>query len=293
MTADDPWTDTLGFTDLGTSDRKETISRIKTLVRELGRRHPGVFEDEPITVADYQRELEDAVFSLGGILRQEHGAANEDTVKSVFLEPARDANRLTFEDQRSGERIDFKGRLTTTGERFAMDVKGGEGQSIGHLLAPENADFLVLWSERNARNTKRPPSRLNEVINRSVRWGFNQDEDVAMMVVRDEPAGARTDNGTVIPDVVVFPERFPTPSDPEPPMRELDELRFAEILYGTLIENDDLHSEEVRKHLWFHELRLEEAEHGFTVEKELYNAFDEDIELWTQSIDYDRISEVE
>jgi len=97
-----------------------------------------------------------------------------------------------------------------------MDVKGGEGQSIGHLLVPSNTEFLAVWSERNARNTKSPAGRLNEVINRIVRWGFNQDEDVAMMIIRDSPAGARTDEGEVIPDIVVFPERFPTPEETHP-----------------------------------------------------------------------------
>ncbi|MFC6755869.1 hypothetical protein ACFQER_03045 [Halomicroarcula sp. GCM10025894] len=173
-----------------------------------------------------------------------------------------------------------------------MDVKGGEGQSIGHLLVPNNTEFLTIWSERNATNTKSPPSRLNEVINRIVRWGFNHDEDVAMMIIRDPPAGARTDDGDVIPDIVVFPQSFPTPTNPNPPMRDLDELRFAEVLYETLIGEDDLTSEVVQKHIWFHDLEIVGGADGHRVKKSIYNAYDNSIRLSTRSIDYSRISDV-
>jgi hypothetical protein len=288
----DPWTDTLGFTDLGTEQRERTIDHIKTLIRNLGERHPEVFDDESISAGDYQRELKDAIFSLGGTFRQSHGAANEDTVRQVFLEPALKQGYLTYTDQRGTERIDFKGRLERTDEVFAMDVKGGEGQSIGHLLVPENTDILTLWSERNARNTKAPASRLNEVINRAVRWGFNQRKDMALMVIRDEPAGARTDEGRVIPDIVVFPTRFPTPNDPEPPLRSLNNFHFLEILFETLIDETDLYSEGVQKHLWYHELWLKEQSSGYRVEKNVYNSYDNDITLRTQGIDYSRISDV-
>lgn len=292
MTADDPWTETLGFTNLGTGERERTIEEIKKLVQNLEDRHPEIFDENPITVGDYRRELKDVIFSLGGELRQSHGANNEDIVQEVFLEPAADRGSLTYTDQRDGERIDFKGRLTATDEIFAMDVKGGEGQSIGHLLVPANTDVLVVWSERNARNTKSPASRLNEVINRVVRWGFNQSEDVALMVIRDEPAGARTKAGKVIPDIVVFPEYFPTPANPTPPLRDLDDLHFAEILYETLIGETDLNSDVVQKHIWFHEMQIVEESGDHSVMKNIYNAYDSDITLQTQRIDYERISDV-
>ena len=288
---DDPWTDELGFTDLATEEREETLDEIKRLIRQLPEDHPEVFEDEPISPGDYRRELKDAIFSLGGVLRQVHGADNEDTVQNVFLDPAQEMGLLEFTDQRGGERIDFKGRLDS-GTPWAMDVKGGEGQSIGHLLVPNNTEFLTVWSERNARNTKSPASRLNEVINRIVRWGFNQDEDVAMMVIRDPPAGARTSEGKVIPDIVVFPESFPTPSNTNPQMRELDELRFAEILYETLIGEGDLYSETVQKHIWFHSMEMVDTGGGYRIDKDIYNAYDNDIGLRTRSIDYSRISDV-
>jgi hypothetical protein len=287
----DPWTDELGFTDLATDEREDKLEAIKELIQDLPERHPDVFDDEPISAGDYQRELKDAVFSLGGVLRQQHGADNEDTVQDVFLEPAQDRGLLTYTDQRGGERIDFKGRLDD-GTTWAMDVKGGEGQSIGHLLVPSNTEFLTVWSERNARNTKSPAGRLNEVINRIVRWGFNQDEDVAMMVIRDPPAGARTDEGEVIPDIVVFPKYFPTPDDTRPPMRDLDDLYFAKALYQTLIGERDLYDTTVQKHIWFHDLYLESIDGGYRVEKDIYNAYDNNIQLRTRSIDYSRISNV-
>lgn len=209
-------------------------------------------------------------------------------MRDVFLAPAQEDGHLTYADNREGERIDFKGRLRDTGDTFAMDVKGGEGQSIGHLLVPDNTDILVLWSERNARNTKSPSSRLNEVINRAVRWGFNHAEDPSYMVIRDPPAGAVTDDNRIIPDVVVFPEQFPSPDDPDPDLPTLDNLRFAELLFGVLTGIDDLDDDTVKKHIWWHNLTYSDGR----IDKEIRNAWDETISLPTQSIDYSRISDV-
>ena len=261
---------------------------MKSLIESLSEEHPAVFDDEPITPQEYNRELRDAIFSLGGKYRQGHGADNEDVVRDVFLAPAEEQGYLTYVDLREDERIDFKGRLQDTNENFAMDVKGGEGQSISHLLVPSNTDIPVLWSERNARNTKSPASRLNEVINRAVRWSFNQEEDPSYMVIRDPPAGAVTDDDAVIPDVVVFPEQFPSPTAPDPSLPDFDDLHFAEVLFDVLTGVDDLHDGTVKKHIWWHDLAYTDGR----IDKNIWNAWDEDITLTTQSIDYSRISDV-
>ncbi|WP_367175647.1 hypothetical protein [Haloarcula rubripromontorii] len=291
MQRDDPWTEYLGFTDLGTEEREETIAEIKKLIQSLGKEHPEIFEDYKIDAGDYQRELKDAIFSLGGTFRQSHGAENEDIVRNIFLNPAREASYLSFTDQRGSERIDFKGELTDSGQVFAMDVKGGEGQSIGHLLVPANTDLLMLWSERNARNTKSPASRLNEVINRAVRWGLNQAEDPQFMIIRDPPAGARTDDGRVIPDVVVFPMEYPSPENPSPEMPSLGDLGFIEILFEVTAGIENASSEAGKKHIWWHEMEYTDDDGG-KIHKQIYNAADESIRLRTQPIDYSRISDV-
>lgn len=287
----DPWTETLGFTNLGTEEREETLEEVKQLIQTLGNEHTEIFEEWNIDAGDYQRELRDAVFSLGGTFRQSHGADNEDVVRDVFLEPAEEQSYLSFTDQRGSERIDFKGRLNETGETFAMDIKGGEGQSISHLLVPENTDILMLWSERNARNTKSPASRLNEVINRAVRWGLNQEEDPQYMIIRDPPAGARTEDGRVIPDVVVFPTEYPSPETPEPSMPTLNDLYFIEILFDITTGIDSIENEQCLKHIWWHEMQYVDRDDG-KIEKSIYNKYDNSIRLQTQAIDYSRISDV-
>lgn len=291
MPPEDIWTDDLGFIHLGTSERERLKQATKEVMKNLPREHPEVFDTEPIDPDEYGRLFETAIHSIDGELKAKRGKENEDHVREIFLKPARDAGHLEFEDQRSDERVDFKGRLTD-GTTFAMDVKGGEGQSIGHLLVPANTDLLTVWSQRNSTNTKPPASRLNEVINRMVRWGFNQAEDPALMVIHDPPAGARTDGGDVVPDVVVLPEHFPTLDSPDPPMRDVNSMDFVQVLYETTIGESDLDSELVRKHLWFHDLWLEDPDEKI-VGKEIYNAhYGHDLTLTTRSIDLDRISEV-
>ncbi|CCC41935.1 hypothetical protein [Haloquadratum walsbyi] len=289
---DDPWTNYLGFTDLGTEEREENIEEIKSVIKSLGNNHPDIFNKYDIDAGDYQRELKDAIFSLGGTFRQSHGADNEDIVRDIFLNPAREADYLSFTDQRGSERIDFKGEVTNSGQVFAMDVKGGEGQSIGHLLVPANTDSLIIWSERNARNTKSPASRLNEVINRTVRWGLNQSEDPQFMIIRDPPAGARTDDGRVIPDVVVFPSEYPSPTAPTPGMPSLSNMCFPNILFEVTAGIESMSSESAKKHIWWHEMEYRDEEDQ-KIHKKIYNAADNSIRLRTKPIDYSRISNVE
>lgn len=112
-----------------------------------------------------------------------------------------------------------------------------------------------------------------------------------MMVVRDEPAGARTDEGHVIPDVIVFPEQFPTPDNPKPAMPNVDDIEFARIIFKTLTGNGDLYSDELQKHIWWHELEYRPGEEK--IDKKIYNSYDNSITLMTHSIEFERISDVQ
>jgi hypothetical protein len=108
------------------------------------------------------------------------------------------------------------------------------------------------------------------------------------MIIRDPQAGAVTDGGQIIPDVVVFPERFPTPDNPNPKLPTLLDIPFVKILFETLTGIEDLEDVRIKKHIWWHDLTYEEGR----VDKRIWNAFNEDIELPTQSIDFSRISDV-
>ncbi|AXR82105.1 hypothetical protein [Natrarchaeobaculum sulfurireducens] len=287
------WTDELGFTDLGTDKREEIKEEVKDIISNLGETHPDIFEDKEISPADYQRELDTAIHSIDGKIKAERGKASEKVVREVFLDPAKEKGYLDYTDQRGEERIDFKGRILEADEAFSMDVKGGEGQSLAHLLVPSNTDVLTVWSERKSRNTKSPDRRLNEVINRVVRWAINHDQDLSLMIIRDPKAGARTDDNKVIPDVVVFPKQFPSPENPSPEFPDLDDIELLGILYEVMTGNGDVYSEQNQKHIWWHDLEYVNQNGEGRVEKEIYNAYDNSISLITQAIHFDRISDVE
>lgn len=96
------------------------------------------------------------------------------------------------------------------------------------------------------------------------------------------------DDGSVIPDVVVFPEQFPTPSEPDPQLPALDDLHFAEVLFDVLTGVGDLEEDTIKKHIWWHDLTYTDG----TIDKEIWNAYDDNITLTTHSIEYSRISDV-
>ena len=111
------------------------------------------------------------------------------------------------------------------------------------------------------------------------------------MIIRDPPAGARTEDGRVIPDVVIFPSEYPSPENPKPEMPSLDDLDFIDILFEVTAGIEDASSGEGKKHIWWHE--MEYRDNGGKIQKQIYNAADETISLQTHSIDYSRISDVE
>ncbi len=287
------WTDDLGFTDLGTDRREEIKEEAKKLIWNLGEEHPDIFEDKPISPVDYQREVDTAIHSLDGSIKAKRGTDNETIVRDVFLDPAKEKGYLDYIDQRGDERIDFKGRVLTNDDAFSMDVKGGEGQSIGHLLVPSNTDILTIWSERRSRNTKSPDRRLNEVINRPVRWAINHGHSLSLMIIRDPPGGARTDDNKVIPDVVVFPTEFPSPENPNPEFPELVDIDLLEIIFEVLTGDGDVNAEQNQKHIWWHDLDYVDQNGEGIVKKEIYNAYDNSIKLGTHSIKFERISDVQ
>ncbi|EMA40166.1 hypothetical protein C446_07529, partial [Halobiforma nitratireducens JCM 10879] len=81
MPDDDLWTDDLGYIDLATDERKQLKSDTKDLLWNLHEKHPEIFDSEPLEPSDYKRMRKDALFSIGGRLRQTHGADNEDKVE--------------------------------------------------------------------------------------------------------------------------------------------------------------------------------------------------------------------
>jgi hypothetical protein len=108
------------------------------------------------------------------------------------------------------------------------------------------------------------------------------------MIIRDPPAGAVTTDGSIIPDVVVFPEEFPSPNSPNPDLPNLEDIHFAEVLFDVLTGIKNLSNETVKKHIWWHDLTYNDGR----IEKDIWNAWNEDLTLTTHSIEYSRISDV-
>ena len=74
-------------------------------------------------------------------------------------------------------------------------------------------------------------------------------------------------------------------------MPSLDELHFAEILFDITTGNSDVHNKECLKHLWWHEMTYEDRDGG-KIGKHICNAYDKNIRLQTQAIDFSRISDI-
>lgn len=74
-------------------------------------------------------------------------------------------------------------------------------------------------------------------------------------------------------------------------MPGLTELDFIEILFEITTGVNRIESDQCRKHIWWHNMQYSPRDGG-KIEKNIYNEYDNSIELRTRPIDYSRISGV-
>jgi hypothetical protein len=252
------------------------------LLTNLDVLHPDVLSSHQIEPADYKGSLvfRSAVESIRGRYIASSTTGRERLVAQV-LEMLRQREYLADYQQTSGqERHDFELALQHGPDYFvALEVKGGEGNSINISERPLWAKEFAVWSHLDGAVVNQPEHGLHSIINRLANELVRRNKLVDALFLKDELCGTRTrpcpkypDREDVIglqaaPDIFLFPQRVPSLDDPDPPVHSLATLRLPTLVLS-LFEPDRMRWP---THVWEVHVQVHESSGALRRKVEIYH----------------------
>lgn len=235
--------------------------------------HPDVLLQHEIEPADYQDGLvfRSAVESIRGSFIASSTMGREGLVGDVLQNLLRRNRIAEYEHNSSKQRYDF----TVVIERnpdycMTLEVKGGEGNSINISSRPLWAKEFDVWSHLDGAIVNQPAHGAHSIINRLTRALVREQKRVDVLFFKDVLCGTRTRpcpkypgceetiGLSAAPDVFLFPQRIPSPDDPEPPVHTLDTLRLPRLV----LELFNVDQEAQRQHVWQVHVQIARLEDG-------------------------------
>lgn len=244
------------------------------LLRNLDSKHPDVLEANGLEPSDYHSKLvfRSAVESIRGTYIASSLTQRQGLVATV-LETMKQARLIAaYQPQGAAQRFDFQVMLSSKPrEMVALEVKGGEGNSVNISERPLWASEFVLWCHLDGAIVNQPSHGaaaiiFNRVENEMVKRGKHVDV-VAFKDARCNsplrPCPKYTDKSPttplgVAPDIFLMPRELPTEDNPEPASHDLDTTYLpAKILaaHGVLPEDFD-------EHIWRVSIKLVKESDG-------------------------------
>jgi len=234
--------------------------------------HPDVLLQHAIQPADYKSGLvfRSAIESIRGTFIASSTTGREGLVRDV-LENLLQRARIAGYKQSSGGRYDFTVGLERNPDYFvALEVKGGEGNSINISERPLWAREFAVWCHLDGAIRNQPAHGAHSIINRLTNELVRRHKLVDVLFFKDILCGTRTRpcpkypgradkvGLQTAPDVFLFPQRIPSLDDPEPPVHGLDTLKLP----GLVLDLFDVHATKQKEHIWEVHVRLIETPNG-------------------------------
>jgi len=139
----------------------------------------------------------------------------------------------------------------------AIEVKGGEGNSINISERPIWAEEFLVWCHLDGAITNQPSHGAYSIIFNSLTSEMvKRSKRVDALIIRDALCGTPLrpcpkyaygiDPVRIAPDIFLFPQRVPGLDDPEPPVHSLDTLRLPRMI----LDFFGVHPSDYARHLW-------------------------------------------
>ena len=113
--------------------------------------------------------------SIKGEIVAKEEKTRQSFVENVFLKPAKTQGFIKdYQDTSGTGKCDFEGDFVQ-GDKFGLEVKGGEGNSVTLLSRPEKADIFTVWSHLDVMSNT-PSENMRAVLGRVVKQMVNKDE---------------------------------------------------------------------------------------------------------------------
>jgi hypothetical protein len=251
----------------------EQVQPTVDLLTKMDVLHPEVLLQHAIQPADYKSGLvfRSAIESIRGTFIASSTTGREGLVKDV-LENLLQRARIADYSQSSGVgRYDFTVVLERAPDCFAaIEVKGGEGNSINISERPLWAREFGVWCHLDGAIVNQPTHGAHAVISRLTNELVRRHKLVDVLFFKDILCGTRTrpcpkypgrEDGVGLqaaPDVFLFPQRIPSLDDPEPPVHTLGTLKLPELI----LELFGVPATEQDKHIWEVHVKVVELPNG-------------------------------
>jgi hypothetical protein len=232
----------------------ELLSNMDTL-------HPDVLRQHTIQPEDYKKGLvfRSAIESIRGTFIASSTTGREGLIRDV-LENMLNHKFIRAYKQSSGRaRYDFTVKLRSNPEYFsALEVKGGEGNSINISERPLWAKEFGVWCHLDGAIVNQPAHGALSIINRLTNELVRRKKKVDVLFFKDILCGTRTrpcpkypgreENVglTTAPDVFLFPKKIPSPDEPKPPVHTLNTLLLPKLV----LQLFGVDKSEYKKHVW-------------------------------------------
>lgn len=208
-----------------------------TLLRDLNSTHPDVLKAHGLNPTDYHTKLvfRSAVESIRGTYIASSLTGRQGLVGDA-LEALRANNLIeAFRPMSARERFDFEVRVTTSPKVMAaVEVKGGEGNSINISDRPIWADEFILWCHLDGAIVNQPAYGAGAIIfNRVSGEMVKRGKHVDAVVFRDARCHSQlrpcpkyknkqpSEELGVAPDIFLMPQAIPTEDEPRPQVHDL------------------------------------------------------------------------
>jgi hypothetical protein len=235
--------------------------------------HPDVLLQHDVQPADYKSGLvfRSAIESIRGTFIASSKPGRESLIRDV-LENLLQRNHINdYEQTGSRRRHDFTIVLERDPDYFAaLEVKGGEGNSINISERPLWAREFGVWCHLDGAIVNQPAHGAHAIVNRLTNELVRRGKLVDVLFIKDLLCGTHTRpcpkypsqedkiGLRAAPDVFLFPQRIPSLDDPEPPVHMLDTLRLP----GLILELFGVDANAKDKHIWEVRVKITQLPNG-------------------------------
>jgi hypothetical protein len=274
-------------TSLPCHHQEQVVAEVQptiNLLTNLDVLHPDVLLQHEIQPTDYKQGLvfRSAIESIRGTFIASSTTGREGLVKDVLENLYQRKKISAYKHKSNKERFDFEVQIAESPDYFAaLEVKGGEGNSINISERPLWAKEFYIWSHLDGAIVNQPAHGAHSIINRITNEMVSRKKLVDALFFKDILCGTRTRpcpkypgreqaiGLMTAPDIFLFPTRVPTIDDPEPPVHTLDDLRLPALIldmFGVTVKTRSHHIWEVR-------VKAEPSQN---------NKFNREVEIWHQ-----------
>lgn len=237
------------------------------LLNNLDSLHPDVLLQHQIQPGDYKSGLvfRSAIESIRGAFIASSTTGREGLVGDILENLLQRNYIVEYAQSSSRARHDFTVNVGYDPDYFvAIEVKGGEGNSVNISERPLWAKEFGVWSHLDGAIVNQPAHGAHSIINRLTNEMVRRRKQVDMLFFKDILCGTHTrpcpkypDAEETIglmasPDIFLFPQRIPSVDDPEPPMHTLSTLKLPNLILN-LFGVDDARRDE---HIWNVQVQL-------------------------------------